>query len=531
MKSILSPIGLALSLTLLGFSSARAQQCVELPTGTATINGTVTSQQSSAAVFATVTATAEIDGFGPASFTGFAALGGAFSIQVAAPATYVVTASPVDFVHAPELYDGVLTLAAATEISVTPNQIVNDVDFTVLTGASISGTVTAEGSGDPVPDVTVQVSGLGDVFAFGFGATDENGEYTVAGLATGPHQVLFFSDPEETDFLTEYYNDNPSAPGDAVNVTAPGVSDIDAALAIGGHITGTVTGSGGPLEDVGVGVIATSGFPFAGGVTDVAGNYSLLAPAGAHKVVFSHEGFITEFYDDKATAAAADNVNVTSGGVTADIDADLAPSGAITGVVTDATSGDPIEGAVVAAYDSTNATVSFDVTSAAGVYTLNSNLKTGTYKVGFTSGASLTGGNGYVPRFYLDKGGLAGATAVSVTAPNTTPNIDQELVPCDDASPSTTTTSTLDGGTTTTTLDGATECGDPALVIGGSASGTPHAVTATDGLFILRVGVGLEDCLACVCDVNGSGGVSATDALTVLNFAVGIPVSLNCPAC
>lgn len=54
---------------------------------------------------------------------------------------------------------------------------------------------------------------------------------------------------------------------------------------------------------------------------------------------------------------------------------------------------------------------------------------------------------------------------------------------------------------------------------------------ATDCLFILGAAVGNQTCeSACVCDVNGSGGVpNATDSLICLNVAVGVNIALDCP--
>ena len=53
---------------------------------------------------------------------------------------------------------------------------------------------------------------------------------------------------------------------------------------------------------------------------------------------------------------------------------------------------------------------------------------------------------------------------------------------------------------------------------------------ARDCLFILHAAVGSETCaLVCVCDVNGTSGVTATDALTCLKKAVGQEVLLSCP--
>jgi hypothetical protein len=57
-------------------------------------------------------------------------------------------------------------------------------------------------------------------------------------------------------------------------------------------------------------------------------------------------------------------------------------------------------------------------------------------------------------------------------------------------------------------------------------------ITATDALFVLRASVGASACVACMCDVDGSGGsAAATDALRLLLVATGFDVSLDCPAC
>lgn len=87
--------------------------------------------------------------------------------------------------------------------------------------------------------------------------------------------------------------------------------------------------------------------------------------------------------------------------------------------------------------------------------------------------------------------------------------------------------------TTTTTLPTNGTCGDPAGLSAGvlGASALDAQVTASDALFILRAGLGLETCALCVCDVNGSGSITASDALLALMAAIGQPVVLSCPDC
>jgi cysteine-rich repeat protein len=91
------------------------------------------------------------------------------------------------------------------------------------------------------------------------------------------------------------------------------------------------------------------------------------------------------------------------------------------------------------------------------------------------------------------------------------------------------------------------ECddGDSRWVMGESCDANCRAVDcadvdnngeigAVDGLFILRVAIGLASCDACVCNVDGSIGASpitATDGLLTLQSAVLLPGTLACPAC
>ncbi len=85
----------------------------------------------------------------------------------------------------------------------------------------------------------------------------------------------------------------------------------------------------------------------------------------------------------------------------------------------------------------------------------------------------------------------------------------------------TTTTTTTLPPTTSTTLQ-PPSCGDA----------TRDGITsASDALVALFAAVGALDCADCICDADGSGGVTASDALRLLQVAVGVPRTLNCPAC
>jgi hypothetical protein len=70
------------------------------------------------------------------------------------------------------------------------------------------------------------------------------------------------------------------------------------------------------------------------------------------------------------------------------------------------------------------------------------------------------------------------------------------------------------------------DCGKP--LAGITSNGQP---SASDALYTLRAGVGLETCVKYICDVDNSAAVNSSDALTILSAAVDLPVSLVCPPC
>ncbi len=62
-------------------------------------------------------------------------------------------------------------------------------------------------------------------------------------------------------------------------------------------------------------------------------------------------------------------------------------------------------------------------------------------------------------------------------------------------------------------------------------TGMDGRVTASDALYVIRTAIGLDACLACLCDADDSGVITASDALRVLQYAVGLPVPMSCPVC
>lgn len=184
-------------------------------------------------------------------------------------------------------------------------------------GASISGRVVDEGTGEPLADVRVVALRAADYRTAQGVATDADGRYLLD-VAEGDYVLLFFSSSGR--HLQEWYDDQPATGlADAATVRAP--AGVDASLAPAtGVITGEITDESTQGHFAGAWVLAIgpSG-PAGGAVTDAdgrfvfdelgAGDYriQLLDPGGRHLV---------RFWDDHDDLAASHLVPVAPGTAT-----------------------------------------------------------------------------------------------------------------------------------------------------------------------------------------------------------------------
>jgi hypothetical protein len=206
----------------------------------------------------------------------------------------------------------------ATSVSVQAGGVTAaSADLKVAPG--IRGTVTAQGTGEPVENVTV--------CAFPWpgmnycSTTDEDGKYVVV-TPPGTYRVQFYDD----GYVIQYYE----GAGDidhakTVSVAETPVGGIDAALEAAGSIKGQVAlngvyGSRGEVE-----VCALSATSEECVKPDPSsGVYEFLhIPPGSYKVHFSLGGYFTQFFDDKPTEAEAEPVTVTAGHESSGVDATL----------------------------------------------------------------------------------------------------------------------------------------------------------------------------------------------------------------
>ncbi len=390
---------LATNVTL-SLGGTRAAVDAHLTLG-AVVSGTITS---GGAVVAG--ATVSIDA---ASATTDAA--GQYSIPGLDPGPHsVYFRGPSGSTMVPEYYNNASSYVAATALVLSLGQVLTGIDADLAAGGNISGTVTQTG-GAPLANASVLV----DSTYGGSTSTSASGTYTVTGLSPGYHRVCFRAAYgvllAPRCYGTTTFDMNQATP---IAVTAGSTTpNINAVLASGGSISGTVTANGVPVAGAYVSGYS-SGFSSNWVATDAAGHYVIAGlPAGAYQVSFSASGYLYQYYPDALDFATEVRVAVGSGAVTG-IDAHLTAGtsssyASVSGVVT-GPGGTPVPGATVFVQSATGGGYS-TATDGAGAY-LVTYLSAGSYKVLATA---PTGVN-LAPTYLGDTGDAAHATTLAVTA-------------------------------------------------------------------------------------------------------------------
>jgi len=312
------------------------------------------------------------------------------------------------------------------------------VDEDLERGGQITGRVTAADGGAGLADVKVYRGGL--LYA----TTDASGYYTLKGVRTGDYTLLFAPDKYGTSvaYAWQYYDQRSrESQADAIHVTAPEVKTVNQTLTRGGWITGKVS-AGDTGEGLGSYFIAVydedhayvSSDVDAYGSTDASGVYTTgVLPAGAYFIEFQSLSYSPEYLDeyyngkfslltDVHDLAAADLINVTNGNATT-INASLTRGGHITGRLTAADTGLPLEDIFARVYRASDGVQLYSLaagfTDATGVYTTGA-LPSSSYKLQFVSLVDIEESLApYVSaQFYPTVGNITAATPVAVTAPN-----------------------------------------------------------------------------------------------------------------
>jgi RHS repeat-associated protein len=325
-----------------------------------------------------------------------------------------------------QYYNGKASYEAANRVVVGSGAKVTGIDAALQAGGQIVGHVS---------DVSTKASLAGirvcaEQF-FRCTETDASGNYSVNGLESGKY-IVEFEVPVESNlnYLPQFYNAKRSrSEAEAVVVTVGKAAEkIDAAMQVGGQVTGQVSDAGtkAPIEGIEVCAFGESGRGCGG--SDASGNYTINGlGSGEYTIEFNApEGgpnYARQFYNGKTSSSQANRINVTAGSVTPGINAAMTAGGQIHGKVTAAVSKEPLEKIRVCAQAFVSGEYEFrcQLTDASGEYSIAA-LPAATYSVSFTD---ISGH--YAQQFYKNAASSLEEEGVAVTAGAVSAGVDDAL--------------------------------------------------------------------------------------------------------
>jgi len=211
-------------------------------------------------------------------------------------------------------------------VTVRESEKVSEINAELEEGGWITGRVTNASTTKPIEGVEVcALSTHG--FRERCEATNSDGEYKIATLASGEYTVVFIGGA--LNYVVQYYDDKTSlSEANAVRVTAKeGTPAIDAQLVEGGEITGRVTGvaTNAAIEGIFVCAFTAAGEKELEGcaATGANGEYTIPGlPGGQYKVGFNGgPNYITQYYNNQYLFAEAQVITVGVKSIVPGIDA------------------------------------------------------------------------------------------------------------------------------------------------------------------------------------------------------------------
>jgi uncharacterized surface anchored protein len=409
--------------TRLTLSSGEVKAGVDanLPRTASAIRGTVTDGHGQPLAGLEVVVT---EGEGGIVGTATTAADGTYIVDGLQAGSYQVEFEPGGADLLPQFYDGAGLASAATPVPVPSDSVVGHIDAVMKPGATITGTVTAEGAA-PLGEVDVSVYDESGAFLQAV-ATESDGTYAISGLAPGTDTVSF--EPTGSHYVGQFY-DQAAESGDATRIplgSGATVEGIDARLVEGATVEGTVTAAGGAaLEGVEVHLQPTGGGVGGETITDSEGNYAVtgLLPGGYTVQFVPTDGnYAGLYYDGKLDAAEADVITLAGGATRAGVDASLSPGGTIAGTVTDGQTHAPAPGVQISVEAAEGGGAPLTTTTGEdGTYSV-AGLAPGKYLVGFEPAEAQ-----YLGQYYDEAEDAGSANQVTVGAGASVEGIDAAL--------------------------------------------------------------------------------------------------------
>lgn len=287
-------------------------------------------------------------------YSATSAADGSYGFGALPAGTYFLRADPDPgigqfFVKA--YYDGEFLLSTATPIIVGANTVTG-IDLNLAPGGLIAGTVTETGTNTPLVDIDIDLyDALGNEMPQN-DATDASGAYSIGPVPPGNYFVRV--DPDVTQgHPRQYYNGVYTRAESTAVVVAAGqtTSNIQFSLPRAGTISGSVRhlGSNAALADIDLDCYDALGNTVeVSAKSDVNGAYVIgpLLP-GSYTLRADPtplQGLSRQYFSQQIAPSTATTITVTASNNTPNIDFLLADGGTISGVITDASSGLPVQG-------------------------------------------------------------------------------------------------------------------------------------------------------------------------------------------
>jgi hypothetical protein len=341
---------------------------------------------------------------------------------------------------------GTDTVQNATLVNVTSSNGAMVVPAVALhAGARLSGTITdANKASETNASVSVYpvVSGTQPDPEFDQYGQDGDvnlvsGEWSVAGLPPGTYVLKYYVTGQLSGgpFTLRYpYVSNGGVSYDYANASEYALSGtasttVNFTVPALGIVSGSVTGPKGPVYSDDVILVDPTGAYAVRGETADNGAYTLAALPGTYKVSFASIpslNLAATWYGGPNEAQATP-VTVSAGGTTSNISVILGSGGAISGTVVAAQGGAPVGNVQVEVVDAQGNEVAYAYTLADGTYTI-ADVPAGTWYVEFFGGEAANG-SFYANGFYGGSLSELGSRPVTVSAGQTTSNVNGALVP------------------------------------------------------------------------------------------------------
>lgn len=314
-------------------------------------------------------------------------------------------------------YDGKINYQEATKVSVVIYQNTPNINFTLLKGAIIAGTVTNK-SGEALEGINVEAYDS-NFYSIRYASTYYDGKYELKKLSPG---IKYFVSARGYAYAPRWYNNalTQETATPIVLTTEERRENINFVLPQAGKISGSVQDKNGvPIVSANVYAMQLNGYNSYYGYSDNTGNYIISGiPSGKYIVSVSHYDYLQQWYNQKSSVLLADTILVEEEKTTSNINFVLVKGGTITGTVK-TLDNTPVPYAGI----SVNSVFGGNYYSASadnlGNYSVF-NINPGKYWVSAYS-------YDYGTQWYDHKTSIADADTVTVEAEKTVPNINFEF--------------------------------------------------------------------------------------------------------